>query len=138
MGPGVRKGFSIEAPIRQIDQLPTLLKLMHVEIPGTVEGKAVQFLKKLKVHEVSPVLLGAGIGTQTLSVKSLSDMTDDQLAEETERVCLALKTRGLPVPPAVTAYVRETDDAEAELKSRNGMLHFIAAINGINTEGEVA
>lgn len=37
---------------------------------GEFEGKQVRYLKKLKVHEVSPVLLGAGVGTRTLSVKS--------------------------------------------------------------------
>lgn len=37
---------------------------------GQHDGKDVQFLKKLKVHEVSPVLLGAGINTRTLAVKS--------------------------------------------------------------------
>lgn len=33
-------------------------------------GEDVQFLKKLKVFEVSPVLLGAGIDTRTLAAKS--------------------------------------------------------------------
>lgn len=37
---------------------------------GQQDGQDVQFLKKLKVHEVSPVLLGAGIDTRTLAVKS--------------------------------------------------------------------
>ncbi len=37
---------------------------------GEFEGQKVRFLKKLKVFEVSPVLLGAGINTQTLAVKS--------------------------------------------------------------------
>lgn len=37
--------------------------------PGTHDGQQVQFLKKLTVHEVSPVLLGAGIGTRTLATK---------------------------------------------------------------------
>lgn len=37
--------------------------------PGVFDGENVQFLKRLKVHEVSPVLLGAGIGTRTLAVK---------------------------------------------------------------------
>lgn len=36
---------------------------------GEFEGEQVRFLKKLRVHEVSPVLLGAGIGTRTTSVK---------------------------------------------------------------------
>lgn len=33
------------------------------------DGKRVRLLKRLKVHEVSPVLLGAGIDTRTLAVK---------------------------------------------------------------------
>lgn len=33
------------------------------------DGKRVRLLKRLKVHEVSPVLLGAGIATRTLAVK---------------------------------------------------------------------
>lgn len=40
---------------------------------GDHDGKDVRFLSKLKVHEVSPVLLGAGVGTRTLSAKSLRD-----------------------------------------------------------------
>lgn len=38
--------------------------------PGEHEGKSVTFLKALKVHEVSPVILGAGVGTRTLAAKS--------------------------------------------------------------------
>lgn len=37
--------------------------------PGQYDGQRVQFLRKLKVHEVSPVLLGAGIGTHTTAIK---------------------------------------------------------------------
>lgn len=37
---------------------------------GTFEGKSAQFLKKLKSHEVSPVLVGAGVNTRTLAVKA--------------------------------------------------------------------
>lgn len=37
---------------------------------GDHDGEHVRFLAKLKVHEVSPVLLGAGVGTRTLSAKS--------------------------------------------------------------------
>lgn len=37
---------------------------------GEHEGEHVRFLNKLKVHEVSPVILGAGVGTRTLSAKS--------------------------------------------------------------------
>ncbi|MFI7643733.1 HK97 family phage prohead protease [Nonomuraea sp. NPDC049400] len=38
--------------------------------PGEWNGKSVRLLKKVKVHEVSPVLLGAGVNTRTLSAKS--------------------------------------------------------------------
>lgn len=37
---------------------------------GQWDGKDVQFLEKLDVHEVSPVLLGAGVNTRTLAVKA--------------------------------------------------------------------
>lgn len=52
--------------------------------PGQKDGEDVQFLKRLKVHEVSPVLLGAGENTRTLFAKAatLSVETD---ADATER-----------------------------------------------------
>ncbi len=37
--------------------------------PGEMDGQKVQFLRKLKVHEVSPVMLGAGINTHTEMLK---------------------------------------------------------------------
>lgn len=38
--------------------------------PGAVGGVKVRVLKRLQVHEVSPVMLGAGVGTETLAIKS--------------------------------------------------------------------
>lgn len=38
--------------------------------PGVHEGQQVQVLKALTVHEVSPVLLGAGVATRTVSAKA--------------------------------------------------------------------
>lgn len=38
---------------------------------GTFEGQEVRFLKRLKVFEVSPVMVGAGENTRTLGVKGL-------------------------------------------------------------------
>lgn len=69
---------------------------------GEFDGQQVRFLKKLRVHEVSPVLLGAGIGTRTLAAKAnmrfsdqaqavlaaVSDLTDraaDVLAKRQEK-----------------------------------------------------
>lgn len=42
---------------------------------GDHEGQHVRFLKKLKVHEVSPVLLGAGVNTRVLSAKGTGPLT---------------------------------------------------------------
>jgi hypothetical protein len=38
--------------------------------PATVDGIDVRLLKRMTVHEVSPVLIGAGVNTRTLDVKS--------------------------------------------------------------------
>lgn len=37
---------------------------------GQHDGQQVRFLKRLEVFEVSPVLVGAGLGTHTMSIKS--------------------------------------------------------------------
>ena len=44
---------------------------------GKFEEKDVQFLESLDVFEVSPVLLGAGIGTQTTAIKSAGGDSSD-------------------------------------------------------------
>ncbi len=45
---------------------------------GEHQGRHVRFLKRMRVHEISPVLLGAGIGTRTLDVKRGGLTLDDQ------------------------------------------------------------
>lgn len=44
--------------------------------PGVFDGKDVRMLNAVKVHEVSPVLVGAGVNTRTLSVKSAGTKSD--------------------------------------------------------------
>lgn len=44
---------------------------------GDHNGERVRFLESLKVHEVSPVLLGAGVNTRTLSAKSKQTFADE-------------------------------------------------------------
>ena len=39
---------------------------------GEFEGRQVRFLEEVRVHEVSPVLVGAGVGVRTLAAKSAS------------------------------------------------------------------
>lgn len=40
MGPGVKSGYKINKPISHVDQMPTLLKLMGIQIPQYVQGRA--------------------------------------------------------------------------------------------------
>lgn len=55
---------------------------------GAQEGQQVEFLKKVAVYEVSPVLLGAGLNTRTLAVKG------KQLSSEIgQRLCEAGRER---------------------------------------------
>lgn len=46
MGPGVKKGNKIKQPIRHIDQLPTILKIMNIKAPSNIEGKVVNIVEK--------------------------------------------------------------------------------------------
>lgn len=50
---------------------------------GERDGKSVRVLEQLKVHEASPVLLGAGINTRTLDTKKFSDEAQAVLADLT-------------------------------------------------------
>lgn len=59
---------------------------------GEFSDQQVRFLKKLKVHEVSPVLLGAGVGTRLLSAKSAGGM---KFSEHIEAVVAAVDALGL-------------------------------------------
>lgn len=49
--------------------------------PVTHDGKAANAIRKLDVYEVSPVLMGAGIGTHTMAIKSGGPGTDLPYAE---------------------------------------------------------
>lgn len=106
--------------------------------PGTKDSESVQFLKSLRVHEVSPVLLGAGIGTRTVSAKGLSTLTDEEVAEEAVKVFKALKSRGLGVPEELAEYVRLADASSAEAKRLQDQLMTIGILSGniVPKEGE--
>jgi phage head maturation protease len=44
---------------------------------GEFDDRSVRFLEALDVHEVSPVMLGAGIGTHTTAIKGTAPQTGD-------------------------------------------------------------
>lgn len=72
---------------------------------GKFDGRDVRLLKKLKVHETSPVLIGAGVNTRTLAVKALVERGYDtadavRLAERTVGVSeyrAAIRPHDVPV-----------------------------------------
>lgn len=114
--------------------------------PGKFAGASVKFLKKLKVHEVSPVLIGAGVNTRTLAVKALVDRGYDpseamRLAEramdvseykaairphevavttkswEEDEIVGALAERGTPIEDLRSIYAWCNPNGDPELKS---------------------
>lgn len=75
---------------------------------GEQDNQQVRFLQKLKVYEVSPVLLGAGIGTRTLTAKSASKaaVRTHQTGVDAGAWDAAAVTSGIPA-----------DASEADLRS---------------------
>jgi len=85
---------------------------------GIVDGKKVRYLKSLKVHEVSPVIRGAGIGTGTLELKSSANMT---FKEEMDRALILLID--------VKAFINRAESL-AELRAKEGR-----KLSAANTQG---
>ena len=48
---------------------------------GEHEGQEVRFIKAMKVHEISPVMVGAGVDTRTVSVKGAEGSESLKLAD---------------------------------------------------------
>lgn len=76
--------------------------------PTTVDGRKVRRIKRTQVHEVSPVLLGAGIGTRTLAVKSAEDWRNH---------------------PALIAAIKWFEENERQEREASAFLRDIAAKN---------
>lgn len=61
------------------------------------DGREVRMLKRLKVHSVDPVFLGAGIGTHTMGIKSVSGLAYAEFCDEVVSIakefCERTKTR---------------------------------------------
>ncbi|HEU5160334.1 MAG TPA: HK97 family phage prohead protease [Streptosporangiaceae bacterium] len=89
-----------------------------------VDDRRVRVLKRLRVFEVSPVLLGAGIGTRTLYAKDLDvAQAAEWLADPLERELAGLRTEMLA---AETPKSAGADDDERAL------LIEAAALVGLN------
>ncbi len=42
MGPGIKKGYAMAAPIRHVDQAPTLMSLLGIQAPSFMQGRVVR------------------------------------------------------------------------------------------------
>lgn len=88
----------------------------------TLDGETVNVLRKLKVHEVSPVLLGAGVNTRTLAVKGRESFPD-----EAERVLGDVKS----LVTRVEGWGLETGQKEGRVLSaanRERLVTLVAAL----------
>ena len=87
---------------------------------GQFEGQDVQFLKKLQVYEVSPVMLGAGIGTHTTDIKAAGSgwtgniVINSALSPDAVKAAVmdALETSGLI--KKLSAIGTESDEGERD------------------------
>jgi HK97 family phage prohead protease len=90
----------------------------------------VRILEKSKIHEVSPVLLGAGIGTRTLAVKSADPLKFGEEAQAvvaavaslTERAADVMAKRREKGKGLGADSVALLELVEAELKKLSGLL----------------
>lgn len=84
--------------------------------PGKFDGRSVKFLKRLKVHEVSPVLIGAGVNTRTLAVKSLLESGYDpsDAARIAERALGVSEYRSAIRPHDVEVTAKQWEPGEVE------------------------
>lgn len=74
---------------------------------GERDGMPVQVLRRLKVHEVSPVLVGAGVDTRTLTAKGRSGLAPaDQVRREFLRFVALSAGLGDPQSPDPTGRAR--------------------------------
>lgn len=88
---------------------------------GIHDGRDVQFLKKLKVWEVSPVLVGAGVNTRTLSAKG-RDMTKPGSGAEPAQYKAAIRPHkaaatGRPWDAAAVVDALPDDASVSDLRS---------------------
>ena len=46
VGKGIKHNYQIKEPIRNVDQLPTIFRAMHIDLPQKVEGRTVNEIFK--------------------------------------------------------------------------------------------
>lgn len=94
---------------------------------GTFEDQPANILRKIDVHEVSPVLKGAGIGTHTVDIKSdgmkFSEhaaavlIAVDELVERATEVVTLRAEQGKALSPETAAVLADIEKAARRLPS---------------------
>ena len=82
---------------------------------GKFEEKDVQFLEAMKVHEVSPVLLGAGIGTQTTAIKGAGGDSSDGAGDDADGDGGQTDANGAPSGPTPQVVMARIDTELTEV-----------------------
>jgi len=92
--------------------------IVKVSEDGEWEGQKVRILKEVEPYEISPVLLGAGIGTATLAIKN--DKTT--YADEAESVLAAVSNLAERTKSLADVRRKEGRDLSSSNKERIGKL----------------
>lgn len=94
---------------------------------GEHEGHQVRFLKRLKVHSVDPVFLGAGLGTRTTGVKGLVDLPFSEFLEQADALVTELSER------AKAYFDMRSKEGRTFSAANLARLHSIADSLGVGT-----
>jgi HK97 family phage prohead protease len=116
-----RDTFEVIKGLGDLQQLSYGFDVVESEL-GEHDGERVRFLKKLKVHEVSPVLVGAGVETRTLAVKG-SDMTYTDHADQVLAACVEFTERSKAL-----AALRAKDGRVLSSQNRDRLNRLVTAM----------
>jgi hypothetical protein len=112
--PAARDTFLVVKELGERQQWSYGFDVLEAE-PGTFQGRDVRFLKRQLVHEVSPVLVGAGVGTRTLAAKAANSYGKEQPVAGSPEFKAAIRPHETPVTAkswdAVATVAAIPDDA---------------------------
>lgn len=117
-----RETFATVKAMRGKQQWSYGFDVLHAPEQVTFRGQKANALRKLKVHEVSPVWRGAGINTRTLAVKSLVDagMNPEEAARLVKETPLVSEYKAAIRPHETPVTVKAWDSlAEPEHLGRD-------------------
>ena len=93
--------------------------------PGVLDGQSVNYLKDITVKEVSPVLIGAGVNTRTLSAKGVKFLDEGKavvsavgaFVERAEEVLVLRAEKGRTLGGDTTDVLKSLRDSLAQVEA---------------------